>query len=80
MWTEYDERRKEIKEASKILESKGGLEFEQFKRKFLTHLKNLTDMIPKYFYKAENMLFSTSLKLIIDREWQEIKALIDDLG
>jgi len=80
MWTEHDEQRKEIKEASKTLESKESLEFEEFKRKLLTHLKNLTDLIPNHFYKEENILFPASLRLIGDREWQEIKASMDDLG
>ena len=80
MWTEHDEQRKEIKEASKTLENKESLKFEEFKRKLLTHLKNLTDLIPNHFYKEENILFPTALRLIDDREWQEIKASMDDLG
>jgi len=80
MWTEHDEQRKEIKEASKTLENKKSLELEGFKRKLLTHLKNLTDLIPNHFYKEENILFPSSLRLIGDREWQEIRASMDDLG
>jgi len=80
MWTEHDEQRKEIKEAAKTLEGKESLEFEEFKRKLLTHLKNLTDLIPNHFYKEENILFPTSLGLIGDIEWQEIKASMDELG
>jgi len=80
MWTEHDEQRKEIKEASKTLENKKSLEFEEFKRKLLTHLKNLTDLIPNHFYKEENILFPTALRVIGDKEWQEIKASMDELG
>ena len=80
MWTEHDEQRKEIKETSKTLENKEILGFEEFKGKLLSHLKNLTDLIPKHFYKEENILFPTALRLIDDREWQEIKASMDDLG
>jgi len=40
----------------------------------------LTDLIPNHFYKEENILFPTALKLITDKEWQEIKASMDHLG
>ncbi|TET81915.1 DUF438 domain-containing protein, partial [candidate division TA06 bacterium] len=80
MWTEHDEQREEIKEASKTLENKEILGFEEFKGKLLSHLKNLTDLIPNHFYKEENILFPAALRLIGDGEWREIRASMDDLG
>jgi len=80
MWTEHDEQRKEIKEASQTLENKEVLGFEEFKEKLLPHLRNLVQLIPDHFYKEENILFPTALKLIDDVEWREIKASMDDLG
>jgi len=80
MWAEHDEQRREIKGASKTLENRENLGFEEFRGKLLSHLKNLTDLIPNHFYKEENILFPTALKLITDKEWQEIKASMDDLG
>jgi len=79
MWTEHDEQREEIKEASKTLENEENLGFEEFKGKLLSHLKNLTNLIPNHFYKEENILFPTALGLISDGEWREIKASMDDL-
>ena len=80
MWAEHDEQRREIKGASKTLENRENLGVEDFRGKLLSHLKNLTDLIPNHFYKEENILFPTALKLITDKEWQEIKASMDDLG
>jgi PAS domain S-box-containing protein len=80
MWAEHDEQRREIKGASKTVENRENLGFEEFRGKLLSHLKNLTDLIPNHFYKEENILFPTALKLISDKEWQEIKASMDDLG
>jgi len=80
MWAEHDEQRAEIKEATKTLENKGVLGFDEFKGKLLPHLKNLAQLIPNHFYKEENILFPTSLRLIGDMEWREIKASMDDLG
>jgi len=80
MWTEHDEQRKEIKEARKTLEDRETLGFEEFKGKLLSHLKNLTGLIPDHFYKEENILFPMALELIGDAEWNDIKASMDDLG
>ncbi len=80
MWTEHNEQREEIKEASKTLENRGILGFEEFKGKLLSHLKNLIDLIPNHFYKEENILFPTALRLIGDGEWREIRASMDELG
>lgn len=80
MWTEHGEQRKEVREASQILEKKETLEFEEFKEKLLPHLRNLARLIPDHFYKEENILFPAALKLISDSEWREIKASMDSLG
>ncbi|MFQ5987359.1 MAG: DUF438 domain-containing protein [Dehalococcoidia bacterium] len=80
MWTEHNEQREEIKEASKTLENKEVLGFEEFRGKLLPHLKNLTNLIPNHFYKEENILFPIALELIGDGEWREIRASMDDLG
>ena len=80
MWAEHDEQRREIKGASKTLENRENLDFQEFKAGLLSHLKNLTDLIPNHFYKEENILFPTALRLVTYREWREIKASMDDLG
>ena len=80
MWAEHDEQRKDIKEALNILKNKETFKFEEFKAKLLPHLENLTSSIPNHFYKEENILFPTALRLIKDEEWREIKAAMDDLG
>jgi hypothetical protein len=52
-----EEQRKEIKEVGKTLENRKALGFKEFKGTLLSHLKNLTSMIPNHFYKEENILF-----------------------
>lgn len=80
MWTEHDEQREQIREASKVLENKETLGHEEFKGKLLSHLKNLTDLIPSHFYKEEHILFPTALRLLTNSEWREIKSSMDELG
>ena len=80
MWTEHDEQRAEIKEASEALENRSRLKFAEFKGKLLPHLRNLTELVSNHFYKEENILFPTALRLIGSEEWQQIKASMDELG
>lgn len=80
MWSEHDEQRERVREASESLEKKGELGFEEFKQKLLLYLGNLTEIIPNHFFKEENILFPAALRLISEGEWQEIKASMDDLG
>ncbi len=80
MWSEHDEQRDTIKEASKTLENKGTLAFERFKSELLSHLGHLTTILPDHFFKEENILFPAALRLISEEEWRQIKASMDDLG
>ncbi len=80
MWTEHDEQRREIKEASETLEAKEVLGFKEFEDRLHSSLDKLTHFIPDHFYKEENILFPTALKLISEKEWLEIKASMDELG
>jgi len=80
MWTEHEEQRKEIKEASQTLENKEVLGFKEFQEKLLPQLRNLAHLILDHFYKEENILFPAALKLIDEPEWREIKASMDSLG
>lgn len=80
MWSEHDEQRKEIKETSATLDNRGTIRFEDFKSRLVQRLRKLTELIPAHFYKEENILFPTALKLITDQEWREIKASMDELG
>jgi hypothetical protein len=80
MWTEHDEQRRQIKEASKILETVADLAAVELRKNLLPPLKSLVDLIPKHFYKEENILFPMALKLISEDEWREIRASMDELG
>ncbi len=80
MWAEHDEQRKKIKLTEKTLASEASTSHQEFTRNLVSHLHDLTTLIPNHFYKEENILFPTALKLFSDEEWKEIKASMDDLG
>lgn len=80
MWAEHDEQRKKIKATVKILNSGKSIGSEESMTNLISHLRDLTSLIPNHFYKEENILFPTALKLFSDEEWKEIKVSMDDLG
>ena len=80
MWAEHNEQREHIKTVSRTLKEKDKADFQELKTKLLLSLETLTQHIPAHFYKEENILFPTSLKLISAGEWGEIKSSMNDLG
>lgn len=80
MWAEHNEQRKHIKTASRALKEREEVDFRELRTKLLTNLETLAQHIPAHFYKEENILFPTSLKLISPEEWGEIKSSMNDLG
>ncbi|MFX1486227.1 MAG: DUF438 domain-containing protein [Promethearchaeota archaeon] len=80
MWAEHNEQREHIKSTSKILRERENTSFGELKNKLYLNLQILSQHIPTHFYKEENILFPTSLRLITSGEWDEIKSSMDDLG
>lgn len=80
MWMEHDQQRAAAKGASGALAQRGTQSFAQFKAAILPHLQALAEGVAGHFYKEENILFPTALRVISDDEFKAIKASMDDLG
>ncbi len=80
MWSEHDDQRDRIKQATRTLEERGALAFEAFRTDLLSHLTHVTVIIPDHFFKEENILFPAALSAIGEAEFGDIKASMDDLG
>lgn len=80
MWAEHNEQREHIKTVTRILKGKGNIDFQELRTKILLSLETLARHIPAHFYKEENILFPTSLRLISPEEWDKIKSSMNDLG
>lgn len=80
MWSEHDQQRKLIKDATNTLKKREELGVSKFKERMIPGLRALMEHIPSHFYKEENILYPTALKIIEETEWKEIRASMDDLG
>jgi DUF438 domain-containing protein len=80
MWSEHDQQRKLIKDATNTLKKREELGVSKFKERTIPGLRSLMEHIPSHFYKEENILYPTALKIVEETEWKEIRASMDDLG
>ena len=80
MWSEHDQQRKLIKDATNTLKKREELGVSKFRERMIPVLRALMEHIPSHFYKEENILYPTALKIIQETEWTEIRASMDDLG
>jgi DUF438 domain-containing protein len=78
MWSEHDQQRALIKKIAALLEQRDV--FSKNIEELASALRSISEMVMTHFYKEENILFPTALKLIDEGEWKQIKESMDDLG
>lgn len=80
MWMEHDKIRGIKKELYQVVETASDVAFSEFSRRLDQTSLELAEMLSSHFYKENNILFPTALKVIGDGEWQEIRRQFDELG
>lgn len=80
MWMEHDQIRTIKKELFSIVEDKNFKNSEELRGKFLATVSRLFDTLTSHFFKENNILFPTALKLITSDEWEKIKKGFDEIG
>ncbi len=80
MWMEHDKIRGIKKELYQVVESAQDTAFSDFIRKLDTASLELAEMLSGHFFKENNILFPTALKIISEGEWQEARRQFDELG
>ncbi|MEO0098018.1 MAG: DUF438 domain-containing protein [candidate division WOR-3 bacterium] len=73
MWAEHDKIREAKKEFYNALERKDGKRLESVADKIL-------ELLNSHFYKENNILFPTALKVISEKEFSEIKKGFAEIG
>lgn len=80
MWTEHNKIRELKKNFYNILEKKEEFNFSDFVQQIDSAGIGISEMLSSHFYKENNILFPTALKVIIAAEWKEIKKGFDEIG
>lgn len=80
MWTEHDNIRGIKKEIYRIVESHDKMSFQDFTLQLDGAALSLTETLSSHFYKENNILFPTSLRVISMNEFKKIRKQFDEVG
>jgi PAS domain S-box-containing protein len=80
MWTEHDKIRGIKKEIYRIVDSHDKMDFKDFIRQLDGAALSLTETLSSHFYKENNILFPTSLRVISKHEFKKIRKQFDEIG
>lgn len=80
MWSEHNEIRDKKKELCEFVEKHKTMSPADFATGLDDLSTSLADLLQSHFYKENNILFPTALKVITKNEWTEIKEQFDELG
>jgi len=80
MWMEHDKIREKKKQLKNLTENINSLDFQVFKKQLREIAVALQDLLSNHFYKENNVLFPTALRVISDIEWRQIREEFDEIG
>lgn len=80
MWSEHNKIRELKKNFYSIIGNKENYNFSDFIQNLESAGLSINEMLTSHFYKEDNILFPTSMNVINEREWQEIKKEFDEIG
>ncbi len=80
MWMEHDKIRAIEKSIYELISNCNTMDAELFKKNLNELVAALYETLTNHFYKENNILFPTGLKVITANEWKDIKKEFDELG
>lgn len=80
MWMEHDKIREIKKNLYELIKSSSEMTFQDFTKQLEEAALSLNDMLSNHFFKENNILFPTALKVIEVSEWKDIREQFDELG
>jgi len=80
MWMEHDRIREIEKSLYSHIDARENMRFQDFAKQLERASLELIEMLSSHFYKENNILFPTALKVIGKDEWKDIRRQFDDLG
>ncbi len=80
MWMEHDKIRAIKKELYQVVDTVHSAAFADFVKRLDQASLELAEMLSSHFFKENNILFPTALKVITKGEWQDIRQQFDELG
>jgi len=80
MWTEHNRIREEKKKFFALVDEYSTLGFQDFKAQLAEAADVLSELLSSHFFKENNILFPTAMKVVTDDEWANIRKEFDNIG
>jgi PAS domain S-box-containing protein len=80
MWMEHDKIRQMKKNIYQLVDARESMSPQDFAREMEEAASSLVEFLSSHFYKENNVLFPTALKVIEQNEWRDIRRQFDELG
>jgi len=80
MWTEHNQIRDRNKELHNLMENHTSVEFQDFQKQLGEIAGVLRSFLSDHFFKENNILFPSALRVITNDEWEEIRKEFDEIG
>lgn len=80
MWMEHNQIREVKKSLYKLVDEHGSLDFKNFTQQLEEVASSLAELLMNHFPKESSILFPTSLRILTEEEWKEIRQQFDELG
>ncbi len=80
MWMEHNQIREKKKQLNNLLGKYSTIDFQDFKKQLTEASAALNEILPSHFFKENNILFPTALKVVTSGEWTDIRREFDEIG
>jgi PAS domain S-box-containing protein len=80
MWMEHNQIREKKKLLSTLVEDYDSIDFQEFKKQLFEASEALSSILPNHFFKENNILFPTALRVVTEEEWKEARKEFDEIG
>ena len=80
MWTEHNQIREKKKELHNLIKNHDAVEFRDFKEQLGKIAGASKNLLSSHFFKENNILFPTALRVISNDEWKDIRKEFDEIG
>jgi PAS domain S-box-containing protein len=80
MWMEHDQIRQMKKSIYQLIDARESMAPQDFAKELEEAASALAEFLSSHFYKENNVLFPTALKVIEQSEWKDVRRQFDELG
>ncbi|MBL7184281.1 MAG: DUF438 domain-containing protein [Anaerolineae bacterium] len=80
MWMDHNQIREVKKSLYDLIDRREGMDFQDFAQKLDEVTSALAELLTSHFPKENNILFPTSLRILAEDEWKDIRQQFDELG